>query len=910
MNRTELREKLNKIDCENCNQYDLVNLFESVKLSNEDLNKLSEMVEDKDIHDFLYERCYIVEDGEEKEEKHLSDFLDSGDFHTVLVDDARTFDIHQWEKDMAEEDEFDDTIEEDVADTDEHFIVTEEDVQKVLDKIASSNLFVANYYKNNAFMKGKGLTEEDVKAIVKKLDIGDYSHSVKSTKFSPGDVLTVFITDKDFSVNGKDLHGLVLYIKIDTDYGDPVAIISIHNQYKNSRNEPSKNPYRQKVEKLLEEENTAKIEIRKEYSWYNVYLNNTMILKHISKEDVDDIIAVLEKNNHPYIYKETESSRWADERRKAKETVEESMSSAVERQTLGYKKAKGQIQCNGGAQAKEVEDLLRAKYDNVTTQKGKGGKVIIKFSKDEGLTEETNTTGISADDIRCTFSDKGCTVYYKGKVVYSTGDSYTHGLDYWRDEARSVKRDILSGNADEYIMKRVQKIDSNNESLDEAYIFLEIGAMDQDRILDDIRTDTDWFTNEYNCDFDLRDHSMTIYGNRYDLKRLINDYYLEDYGAVIDESLSESNSSTIDEIISQFKSSVSDGLFDEETIGSMVDDMKKAKSSYDAFDIGNIYTNLNFFRFKDNDEIVRSSKRMGDKDVYFDRELAKPYIEKHQKNESLSEDTVKQGSQWVNKGKEGTHGKFKTKKEADAQRKAMFARGFKEGVEEEKTVIYKDGGVYNTTPESNYNSRIQNARKIHKVDWAKSAEDIIDYYIKNGWAKSADEFRIVEGVEDATNKIDPNTLPDDYVLINPGIRNYTDEDIEFYYECIKELVYPEEIEYEDLEVNFITNQRDADDWDEETYKIDWTYRPEEDDALDEIAEYLGEKFPGKITVGDIKKSAKDIQKYLYDHYYEDAVEDAKSKNSPADFREQLKEDKAKDTMKSVVAKWRSRRSNK
>ena len=46
--------------------------------------------------------------------------------------------------------------------------------------------------------------------------------------------------------------------------------------------------------------------------------------------------------------------------------------------------------------------------------------------------------------------------------------------------------------------------------------------------------------------------------------------------------------------------------------------------------------------------------------------------------ESLKEDTVKRGNKWVNKGDEGTHGEFKTKKEADAQRKAMFANGFRE----------------------------------------------------------------------------------------------------------------------------------------------------------------------------------------------------------------------------------------
>lgn len=44
----------------------------------------------------------------------------------------------------------------------------------------------------------------------------------------------------------------------------------------------------------------------------------------------------------------------------------------------------------------------------------------------------------------------------------------------------------------------------------------------------------------------------------------------------------------------------------------------------------------------------------------------------------VKEDTVKQGNYWVNKGKEGTHGKFRTKKQADAQRKAMFAQGYQE----------------------------------------------------------------------------------------------------------------------------------------------------------------------------------------------------------------------------------------
>ena len=63
--------------------------------------------------------------------------------------------------------------------------------------------------------------------------------------------------------------------------------------------------------------------------------------------------------------------------------------------------------------------------------------------------------------------------------------------------------------------------------------------------------------------------------------------------------------------------------------------------------------------------------------------------------EPLTEDTVKQNGKWVNKGEEGTHGKFKTKKEADAQRKAMFANGYK--AEALKEANY--GGAYDIDPE-------------------------------------------------------------------------------------------------------------------------------------------------------------------------------------------------------------------
>ena len=64
---------------------------------------------------------------------------------------------------------------------------------------------------------------------------------------------------------------------------------------------------------------------------------------------------------------------------------------------------------------------------------------------------------------------------------------------------------------------------------------------------------------------------------------------------------------------------------------------------------------------------------------WFPNEVAEKLakIVKDECSKPLNEDTEKQNGKWVNKGKEGTHGTFKTKKEADAQRKAMFANGHK-----------------------------------------------------------------------------------------------------------------------------------------------------------------------------------------------------------------------------------------
>lgn len=68
----------------------------------------------------------------------------------------------------------------------------------------------------------------------------------------------------------------------------------------------------------------------------------------------------------------------------------------------------------------------------------------------------------------------------------------------------------------------------------------------------------------------------------------------------------------------------------------------------------------------------------------------------------------------------------------------------KESLEDDKTVIYKVFDTYTTTPKSNYDARIQNARAIHTWKDFTSAQEIIDYCIKYGWAKDASDFIVID----------------------------------------------------------------------------------------------------------------------------------------------------------------------
>lgn len=112
--------------------------------------------------------------------------------------------------------------------------------------------------------------------------------------------------------------------------------------------------------------------------------------------------------------------------------------------------------------------------------------------------------------------------------------------------------------------------------------------------------------------------------------------------------------------------------------------------------------------------------------------------------ESLKEDTVKQGKHWVNRGKAGTHGKFATKKAADAQRKAMFANGYKgESLEED------DSGAYYVIWNA-YRHGYFAGHQGRRIFWTANKEDAVVYDTRSEARKSMRYLR--DDIEEVTGR--------------------------------------------------------------------------------------------------------------------------------------------------------------
>lgn len=166
-------------------------------------------------------------------------------------------------------------------------------------------------------------------------------------------------------------------------------------------------------------------------------------------------------------------------------------------------------------------------------------------------------------------------------------------------------------------------------------------------------------------------------------------------------------------------------------------------------------------------------------------------------NKRLNEDTIKTSKgKWVNKGEEGTHGTFDTKKEADAQRKAMFASGWKG---ESITESFKDTNLYRDLL-----AKVANAiRKVGSEEESVGLDEdnTIVFKLKYGITKHQinDLHDMLEDISshNPIKEFQINTLPwtgDTYILIAP--------DVDFSDEQLKEELKTYYVSYKENEGNF------------------------------------------------------------------------------------------------------------
>lgn len=180
-------------------------------------------------------------DIEDKNNKDFQTFLD--DAEVLLVDDARTFDINEWESNYADElsEDLDDSSVKDgetfrdvvapgvsATGSGSKFIkyrLDDKNIEQVVDKIRNSTINITDYWKTTQFLKKKGLRKEDLDEVLHNLSKEDYRINSVSTN---GDRNEAVIFIKSSKIKG--LGPFKMYIKLDYDRVEenPVIVISIH----------------------------------------------------------------------------------------------------------------------------------------------------------------------------------------------------------------------------------------------------------------------------------------------------------------------------------------------------------------------------------------------------------------------------------------------------------------------------------------------------------------------------------------------------------------------------------------------------------------------------------------------------------------------------------------------------------
>ena len=158
-----------------------------------------------------------------------------------------------------------------------------------------------------------------------------------------------------------------------------------------------------------------------------------------------------------------------------------------------------------------------------------------------------------------------------------------------------------------------------------------------------------------------------------------------------------------------------------------------------AYDLINLYESIDKSKKLDYKliSLVKSGAKV--KELY--EALYEAYCDKCKSyDKELDEDTVKRNGKWVNVGKDGKadSGKFRTKKEADAQRRAMYANGRKgESLKESE-----DLKEYNINPIKYGKGYKYRKFLVNNLDsnWRIAIPDGSDYAVDLGWREYSDNY--------------------------------------------------------------------------------------------------------------------------------------------------------------------------
>ena len=295
----------------------------------------------------------------------------------------------------------------------------------------------------------------------------------------------------------------------------------------------------------------------------------------------------------------------------------------------------------------------------------------------------------------------------------------------------------------------------DSKKIKDSYIKLDLGYDDQEKLFEDIHDDLSWYQTRYNLTFDLKDHSITIKGDKKDLKRLIDDYHLEAYEVeIMDNKLKDDNkiylkiTGSPEDVKKAYERLKELGyeeylILDENTI--YIDYPDPAKYMDMAKDLLfnqklNVKCQYCNFRFVYKSEKPKTTDSYDIDAKFYDMETIEKSVNKY-------------GLDIYYSGKDRIY-----TVEGDKQKVSDFVstelaikKNIKDEPKEGKFVVFKENGKFKGTNYENFKANVRNANEVIDLSAFNNMEQVVEYLLKYTNIKREDIIQVASSVEDSLN---------------------------------------------------------------------------------------------------------------------------------------------------------------